>query len=225
MEEKKKSRKGLAAVLIVLAVLVGGIAAVAGLALNDPYADAVSAGVQPDTTVRKLMDAVLTGDPVTLTREEVNGLIAEKLAELPAGDIQLLDLQCVTTKEGSAEFYAPVSFRGLRLPLSAQLELGCDGEELWAKVQSVHLGRLPVPTQWMLAALKSVAPPEVSIVEEKISMPSSFFDENILGGSVGLTVQSLSVTDTGFLVDVTGNLDRLEEGIRQKLSDFLRGSY
>lgn len=225
MEEKKKIRKGLAAVLIVLAVLVGGIAAVAGLALNDPYADAVSAGVQPDTTVRKLMDAVLTGDPVTLTREEVNGLIAEKLAELPAGDIQLLDLQCVTTKGGSAEFYAPVSFRGLRLPLSAQLELGCDGEELWAKVQSVHLGRLPVPKQWMLAAIKSVAPPGISIVEEKISMPSSFFDENILGGSVGLTVQSLSVTDTGFLVDVTGNLDRLEEGIRQKLSDFLRGSY
>lgn len=225
MEEKKKSRKGLIAVLVVLAVLIVGIGATVGLALSDPYAKAVSAGVQPDTTVRKLMDAVLTGDPVTLTRDEVNGLIAEKLAGLPAEGMQLLDLQCVSTKEGCAEFYAPVSFRGLRLPLSAQLELGCDGEELWAKVQSVHLGRLPVPTQWMLAALKSVAPPEVSIVEEKISMPASFFDENILGGSVGLTVQSLSVTDTGFLVDVTGNLDRLEEGIRQKLSDFLRGSY
>lgn len=225
MEEKKKSRKGLIAVLVVLAVLIVGIGATVGLALSDPYAKAVSAGVQPDTTVRKLMDAVLTGDPVTLTRDEVNGLIAEKLAGLPAGGMQLLDLQCVSTKEGCAEFYAPVSFRGLRLPLSAQLELGCDGEELWAEVQSVRIGRLPVPPQWMLEAVKNVAPPEVAIVEEKISMPASFFDENILGGSVGLTVQSLSVTDTGFLVDVTGNLDRLEEGIRQKLSDFLRGSY
>ncbi|WP_195985835.1 hypothetical protein [Clostridium sp. D33t1_170424_F3] len=225
MEEKKRSRKGLVAVVIVLAVLIGGVGVTAGLALSDPYADAVSAGVQPDTTVRKLMDAVLTGDPVMLTRDEVNGLIAEKLAALPAEGIQLLDLQCVSTKEGCAEFYAPVSFRGLRLPLSARLELGCDGEGLWANVQSVHLGRLPVPPQWMLEAVKSAAPPEVSVEDERISMPASFFDENILGGSVGLTVQSLSVTDTGFLVDVAGNLDRLEEGIRQKLSDFLRGSY
>lgn len=225
MKEKKKSRKGLVAVVVALVVLIGGIGVTAGLALNDPYAGAVSAGVQPDTTVRKLMDAVLTGDPVTLTREEVNGLLAEQLDELPAGEIQLVELQCISTKEGCAEFYAPVSFHGLRLPLSAQLEVGCDGAELWAKVQSVHLGRLPIPRRWVMEAVKSAVPAEVSIDEERISMPASFFDENILGGSVGLTVRSLSVTDAGYLVEVSGNLDRLEEGIRQKLSDFLRGSY
>ena len=158
-----------------------------------------------------------------MTKEEVSGLLASQVAGLQGGGFQVLDLQCVSVEDGIAEFYIPVSFSGLRLGVSAQFAVGCDAESetIWAELQSVHLGRLPVKTEWVMGAAEALLPAQVSVEGNTLSIPSSFFDEQVLGGAVGVTVQDLRATPEGFLVQVQGNLERIQSSIGQYLEQFL----
>lgn len=223
MDEAKKSKKGLAIGIAVVLFLLAAVGITIGLALNDPYAGTVQAAAQPETVVTKLAESLLTGEPAVLTKEEVSGLLASQVAGLQGGGFQVLDLQCVSVEDGVAEFYIPVSFSGLRLGVSAQFAVGCDAESetIWAELQSMHLGRLPVKTEWVMGAAEALLPAQVSVEGNTLSIPSSFFDEQVLGGAVGVTVQDLRATPEGFLVQVQGNLERIQSSIGQYLEQFL----
>ena len=217
MDETKKSKKGLAIGIAVVLLLLAAVGITIGLALSDPYADTVQAAAQPETVVTKLAESLLTGEPAVLTKEEVSGLLAGQVDGLQGGGFQVLGLQCVSVEDGIAEFYIPVSFSGLRLGVSAQFTVGC----IWAELQSVHLGRLPVKTEWVMGAAEALLPAQVSVEGNTLSIPSSFFDEQVLGGAVGVTVQDLRATPEGFLVQVQGNLERIQSSIGQYLEQFL----
>ena len=70
-------------------------------------------------------------------------------------------------------------------------------------------------------AVEALLPAQVSVEGNTLSVPSSFFDEQVLGGAVGVTVQDLRATPEGFLVQVQGNLERIQSSIRQYLEQFL----
>ena len=223
MEETRKSHKGLAIVVTLVVLLFAMAGTVAGLALSDPYAGTVQASVQPETLVSKLASSLLSGEPALLTKEEVGGLLASQVAGLQGGGFQVLDLQCVSVEGGAAELYIPVSCSGLRLGVNANLAVGCDAETgtLWTQVQSVHIGRLPVRPEWVTDAVEKMLPGTVSVEDGRISVPSTFFDEKVLGGAVGLTVTDLQVTPEGFLVYVKGNTERLQSDFGRYLQEFL----
>lgn len=223
MEKTRKSRKGIVAAVVVVVLLLAAMGAVVGLAFSDPYADTVPAAAQPDTIVPKLASSLLSGEPALLTKEEAGGLLAAQAAGLQGGGFQVLDLQCVSVADGTADFYLPVSYAGMRLGVSAHFEIGSNPEDgtIWADLQSVHLGRLPIKPEWAMRAAEQALPEIVAAEGTRLSVPSSFFDEKVLGGAVGLTVTGLQATSEGFLVTVKGNTDRLESGLGQYLQEFL----
>ena len=200
MEETRTSHKGLAIAVTLVVLLFAMAGTVAGLALSDPYAGTVQASVQPETLVSKLASSLLSGEPALLTKEEVGGLLASQVAGLQGGGFQVL-----------------------RLGVNANLAVGCDAETgaLWTQVQSVHIGRLPVRPEWVTDAVEKMLPGTVSVEDGRISVPSSFFDEKVLGGAVGLTVTDLQVTPEGFLVYVKGNTERLQSDFGRYLQEFL----
>ena len=223
MEQQKKRKKiwiAMGSILVFLLIVLG---TVVGLALSDPYSGTVKAAAQPENVVAKLADSLLSGESTLLTKEEVSGLLAAQVTNRQGGGFQILDFQCVSTGNEDAEFYIPVSRGGLHLAVSARMKVGCDtaNQTLWAEVQSVKLGRLPIKAEWAMSAVRKLLPDTVTVEGNKISVPSSFFNDRILGGTVGLTVTGLQTAPSGFLVQVTGNTERLQNNFEQYLQGFL----
>lgn len=223
MNETRKSRKGVAIGITFILLFLVAVGVTIGMAVSDPYEDTVQATAQPETVVPKLAKSLLTGEPALLTKEEVSGLLSSQVAGLHGGGFQVLDLQCVSVEDGAAEFYIRVSYSGLRLGVSARFTVGCDteAETIWAELQTVHLGRLPIKAEWVLEIAKNLLPSEVKVEGKRLSVSDSFFDETVLGGAVGLKVQDLRVTPEGFQVQVQGNLERIQSHLGQYLEQFL----
>ena len=207
MNETRKSRKGVAIGITLILLFLAAVGVTIGMAVSDPYEDTVQATAQPETVVPKLAKSLLTGEPALLTKEEVSSLLSSQVAGLHGGGFQVLDLQCVSVEDGTAEFFT----------------MGCDteAETIWAELQTVHLGRLPIKAEWVLEIAKNLLPSEVKVEGKRLSVSDSFFDETVLGGAVGLKVQDLRVTPEGFQVQVQGNLERIQSHLGQYLEQFL----
>ena len=153
----QKKHGALTAVLVILAVLLVAVGAVSWLAFSDPYAGRGLENTQPsDNLPKTFLKTALVKEESSFSKDEVNGYLAYLFQKNEAGKstgaIQPQAIAIADASGGNADLYIPVVFRGKRLGVSLNVTPSLDpsAERLLFRVNSVHVGKLPVPVEWTL---------------------------------------------------------------------------
>lgn len=215
MKTTQKRSKTPVIVISVFVFLLAAAGIAFGLALNDPNPPIVPSG-QTDSIAVKLIHAAVTGDPARLSEEEVSALASHKLAR--GGKVQGVRLSI--NDNHTVNVYLPVAYKGLRLGFSAVVLPGWDStaKQMTATVQSVRIGRLPVPPRWFLSRVKKEAPQGLTVQGNRILISSSLLGGIPLTDNHVAYINGLSVSDHVFLVNVTADLN----GLKNYLENFLK---
>ncbi len=212
--QKRSEKKPLFIVLSVFAGILIVIGILTALMLSDPNRSTGTAA-KTDTVIAKLGVAAISGEPAVLTAEEVNGLLAEKFPPQPP--------RCYINPDNTVGVYLPVNYKGIHLGVIANFTLGFDSsrEQITADIHSVQVGRLPVQPKLALNLLKGKFPQGVTAAGSVVSADMSLFSTQVFGDVVGLQVSGAAVTGRNFVLNVTGNADKLKEFIVQTLPNYL----
>lgn len=154
---KKQGSKALTAVLIVLAVLLAAALVVTGLAFSDPYASkGIENTVPSDTLQKKFAQNAIARKDSSFSTDDVNSWLAYLFrkpdAKTGSGSVQLEDIAIVGASGDSADFYLPTLFHGKKLGVILNITPSLDAPsgKLLFRVNSAHVGRLPVPVGLVL---------------------------------------------------------------------------
>lgn len=99
---------------------------------------------------------LLTGEPVTLTQEEINSFAAYHLSDIQSylqkSDFQPNLIYLTFPQEDTVSAYTPVTWRGKSLGVTSQSQVTADLEkkQLRIEVQQVRLGRLSISPNFFL---------------------------------------------------------------------------
>ncbi|MCY1712736.1 hypothetical protein [Caproiciproducens galactitolivorans] len=216
MKTTQKHSKTPAIVISVFVFLLAAAGIAFGLALNDPNPPLVPSG-QTDSIAVRLIHAAVTGEPARLSEEEVSALVSHKLAR-DGGKVQ--GVRFSINDNHTVNVYIPAAYKGLRLGFSAVVSPGWDStaKQMTAAVQSVRIGRLPVPPRWFLSRVKKEAPQGLTVQGNQIRIPSSLLGGIPLTDNHVAYINGLSVSDHVFLVNVTADLN----GLKNYLENFLK---
>ncbi len=212
--QKRSGKKPLFIVLSIFAGILIVIGILTILMLSDPNRNMAPAA-KSDTVLAKLGVAAISGEPARLTAEELNGLLAEKLpSQAP---------RCYINPDDTVGVYLPVNYKGIHLGVISNFTIGYNTsqEQIFAEVHSVQIGRLPVQPALALNLLKGNLPEGVTVNGNVIRADMALFSTQIFGDMVGLQVSGLEVTGRYFVLNVTGNADKLKEFIVQTLPGYL----
>jgi hypothetical protein len=161
----KKENGAITAVLVILAVLLAAVGIVTLLAFNDPYAGRGLESVSPSGELpQSLAKAAISGKEAVFSRDEVNGYLAYLFQKHESdgqhGGVKLLAVAAADASGDSADLYLPVTWRGKRFGVSLNVtpSLDATGGKLLFRVNSARVGRLPVPTDWVLTRVESRLP-------------------------------------------------------------------
>lgn len=153
----QKKHGALTAVLVILAVLLAAVGAVSWLAFSDPYAGRGLENIQPsDNLPKAFLKSALVKEESSFSKDEVNGYLAYLFQKNEAGKrtetIQPQAIAIADASGGNADLYIPVVFNGKRFSVSLNVtpSLDTSAGRLLFRVNSVHVGKLPVPVGWAL---------------------------------------------------------------------------
>lgn len=213
--KKRSTKKPLFIVLSIFAGILILLGILVYLMLSDPNRNTVGAATKPDTVLAKLGVAAISGEPARLTAEEVNTLLAARFDSQPP--------RCYINPDDTVGVYVPLNYQGIHLGVTANLTLGCNSpqQQIFAEVHSVQVGRLPVQPALALRLVKGKFPEGVSVSGNVVSADTSLFSTQVLENTVGLEISGLEVTGRYFVLNITGNAEKLKEFIVQSLPDYL----
>jgi hypothetical protein len=161
IREKRSGARALTAVLSVLAVLLAALCALSWMLLSDPNAGR-SMPKPSDRAVSKVIAASIAGKEAVLTPEEVSGWLNGLLLnhKNPESDVAVTALSVTAKQDGTADVYLPVEYHGRRFGVTMNLSPSYDEAEEQMKfaVNSVHVGRLPVPVSSALDFMEKKLP-------------------------------------------------------------------
>lgn len=216
---QKSGRKPLIIVLCIVVALLVIIGIVFGLALSDPNPPIVP-GTKASAGTAKLVAAVATGVPAHLSAEEVNDILAEKLAK--SKGTKVLGVRLTVNSDQTVNAYMPVNYKGVRFGLNANLTLvSAEENTIAARVNSVQIGRLPANKGWTLSLLQKKLPKQVSLDGDVLRLNTQMLDTYLLQDIVGININSLSTEDQGFVIGVSGNFDKLKDYIQEHLKSYI----
>ena len=210
----KKSGRAVTVFLSVLAVLLAAAAILSWMALNDPNAGrGLDAAAPSDAAVKQLFQSAITGKECSFSTEQTNGLLAYLLQkhnkDKSTSDTEIRAIAVANAGGDWADLYLPVSYKGrnLGVALNVTPSLSPDGAEFVFRVNSAHVGYLPVPAGLMLKAAKSRLPDGFSVNGDEISCMNS-----------SLTLSVLNVTGSLRINDLRMENGRLKIGAKTSLS-------
>lgn len=212
--QKRSGKKPLFIVLSIFAGILIVIGILTVLMLSDPNRNA-GAAAKSDTVIAKLGVAAISGEPARLTAEELNGFLAEKFpSQTP---------RCYINPDDTVGVYIPVNYKGIHLGVISNFTVGYNSsqEQIFAEVHSLQIGRLPVQPSLALQLLKGKFPQGVTVNGDVVRADMSLFGTQMFGDMIGLQISGLEVTGRYFVLNVTGNADRLKEFIVQTLPGYL----
>lgn len=212
--QKRSGKKPLFIVLSVFAGILMIIGILTFLMLSDPNRN-VGTVAKSDSIVAKLGIAALSGEPARLTAEELNGFLAEKFpSQTP---------RCYINPDDTVGVYIPVNYKGIHLGVISNFTVGYNSsqEQIFAEIHSLQIGRLPVQPALAMSLLKGEFPQGVTVTGNVVRADMSLFSTEIFGDLVGLQISGLEVTGRYFVLNVTGNADKLKEFIVQTLPGYL----
>ena len=132
-----------AVLLLVLAALM----VTAGLFLADPDFDGSEPEPAGDDAVLTAAGCVLSGEGFSLTEGQVCGLIAAQLEETPVSWLDPQSLRVRTDGEQRLTVYAPVSWNGLTLHVTAEFLLTADASEKRLTAELTGAAQLAGPAE------------------------------------------------------------------------------
>ena len=211
--QKRNGKKPLFIVLSIFAGILVIMGILTALMLSDPNRN-VAAAAKTDTVAVKLGIAALSGEPARLTAEELNGFLSERFASQPP--------QCYINSDDTVAVYLPVDYQGIHLGVVANFTVGFNSaqEQIFAEVHSVQVGRLPVQPALALNLFKKKFPQGIYVSGNVMRADISLLNAKIFGNLVGLQISGVEVTGRYFVLNVTGNADKLKEFIVQTLPGY-----
>ncbi|XOQ48610.1 MAG: DUF2140 domain-containing protein [Eubacteriales bacterium] len=203
--------------IIMLSVFVFLLAAAGiayALARSDPNPP-LAAAEHADGIAVRMMQAAVTGEPVCLTEEEAGFLLSRSLTR----DKRIQGVRLSINDDQTVNVYVPVLYKQMPLGISAVVAPGLDSasKQITAAVQSVRIGRLPVPPGWFLSQVKKEAPDRFQVQGNTVRMQSSLLSGLSLSNGNILHLSGLSVSDDGFLVNITADMDTLKNYLERFL--------
>lgn len=173
---QKKRHGGLTAVLIVLAILLAAAAILSWLAFSDPYAGKGLENVKPsEDLVQTLAKSAVTGQECSFSTDEVNGYLAYLYQKREAGTVkngaQMQAIAVANASGSNADLYVPVLWHGKRFGvlLNVTPSLEASSGRLLFRVNSVNVGRLPVPVGLALKKMENRLPKGLSLDDDTVS--------------------------------------------------------
>ncbi|QAT50163.1 hypothetical protein EQM14_10510 [Caproiciproducens sp. NJN-50] len=204
MQGKNSGTRLLTAVLSVLVVFLAALCVLSWMLFSDPNAG--KSMPQPsDSAVSKVVAASVSGKEVSLTPEEVAGWLnslIQKNADVKSRS-GLSALSVTAKEDGTADVYAPVAYRGKTFGVVMNLTPSFDSaaDQMKFDVNSVHVGRLPVPVGMAMNLMESRLPSVLSRQGNTLLCDtSSLFRADYAGAAVQLRMTELKLQDRLFLL-------------------------
>lgn len=161
----QKKNTALTIVLIVLAVLIAAFGVVSWLALNDPLAGKGYDNVTPsDSLPKTFIEAAVKQSECSFSKDDVNGYLAYLFQKHNAGtakkNVKLLAAAITGGNGNSVDLYLPVEYHSKRFGILLNVTPSLDKteERLLFRVNTAHVGRLPVSVGWLLQKAESRLP-------------------------------------------------------------------
>lgn len=202
IQGKSRGSRALTAVLSVAAVLLAALCVLGWMIFSDPNAGR-SLPEPSDRAVSKVIAASVAGKEAVLTPEEVGGWLNGLLRDHTnsESDVDLTALAVTAEKNSTTEVYLPVKYRGKAFGVTMNLSPSFDasGEQMEFAVNSVHVGRLPVPVGSALSFLEKRLP---SVLVRKgntlVCDTKSLFRVDFSGASMRLQMTEMKLRDGDF---------------------------
>lgn len=196
----RRGGRAVTVLLSVLAVLLAAAAILSWMALSDPNAGKGLEHIAPaDTLAQTVLKSAAERKECSFSAGEVNGYLAYLLQKSGAGQAKgenrILAAAVLTMDDGAADLYLPVLYQGKRFGVVLNVTPSCDSAagRLILNVNSIHIGRLPVPAGWALSFAKGRLPKGFSVDGSKIFCASPSEKASYAGVSGTLTLSGVKV--------------------------------
>lgn len=192
---RKKRSSALTVVLVILAVLLAATGVVSWLVLSDPYAGMGLERVEPsDALAQTFAKSAVTRKECSFSTGEVNSFLAYLYKKYDMGkekrNIRLRAVAVAGSSGDSADVYLPVAYRGKNFGVSLNVTPSLDASSgnLSFRVNSAHIGRLPVPVDWVLAKAESRLPNGLSRSGNTVSCAAPSLKASLLNVSASVSL-------------------------------------
>lgn len=187
--------------------------------------------VQPSSDlITKGIVAAGTGKEITIQQEELNGFIAylvEQKQPDASAAFRLNSLYLTLgNEEGDAGMYAPCTYKGVDLGITARLHLTFDAEQkqMTAQFTEMKVGRLKVSPKTALSFIRQRLPQGVTVQESALLVDASLLQIQVEQLDTPLQLESFQIREGQVFVRTTGMMDAIERYIKEKLGDALGGN-
>lgn len=187
--------------------------------------------VQPSSDlITKGIVAAGTGKEITIQQEELNGFIAylvEQKQPDASAAFRLNSLYLTLgNEEGDAGMYAPCTYKGVDLGITARLRLTFDAEQkqMTAQFTEMKVGRLKVSPKTALSFIRQRLPQGVTVQESALLFDASLLQIQVEQLDTPLQLESFQIREGQVFVRTTGMMDAIERYIKEKLGDALGGN-
>lgn len=160
VQEKRRGSGVLTGFLSILVVLLAALCVLSWMLLSDPNAGR-RMEAPSDAALGKVVPAAVAGQECSLTPQEVSAWLNSMLQEKGAGGGSEVSAVSVTAgTDGTADVYFPVQYLGrtFGVLMNVTPSFDADAEQMRFAVNSVRIGRLPVPAGWALSRMEGHLP-------------------------------------------------------------------
>ncbi len=221
MQMKKEESKGNRILTIVLSVAAGVLVIfgiLTALVLSTPHAEQINQPVAPSNELtKKVLAGVLSGEECAVTEEEMNAFIDQKLvlnSSLPSVNGALIRRVILSFREdNTADVFLPVVYHNRVYDVSVNLTPSFSGGQLVLRVNTVHVGRLPVNPAWVIPSLKHAMPKAFTLSGTDIRVDGSVFQYSQSGVSAELNITDIRLENRMLKLKVQGKLNTPYFGI------------
>jgi hypothetical protein len=200
-----RSRKALTVFLAVLVVLLAAAAVLTRMLFSDPNAGKGFDKVTPtDTLIKKILQSASTGKECSFSVEEMNGclsyLFQQPEAQENGSKLKIYGAAVSEVSGSSADLYLPVRYRGKNFGVVLNLTPSLSSREdlLVFRVNSVRVGRLPVPLRWALSYTRNHLPRGFSVEGNEITCQNPSIKTSYLSISASVKLSEFKL-ENGFL--------------------------
>ncbi|WP_411676262.1 hypothetical protein [Caproicibacter sp.] len=207
MRGKSAGSRVLTGALSVLVVLLGALCILSWMILNDPNAG-TSMPQPSDAAVSKVISASVAGKEVSLTPEEVSGwlnFLIQKDKNAQSGSV-FTAVSVTAGEDGTAEVYAPVRYGGKTFGVLMNVSPSFDqaSEQMKFAVNSVRVGRLPVPVGFAMDYLEKGLPSLLARKDNTLACnTASLFRVDYSGASAQLRMTQMKLLNQLFVLQFT----------------------
>lgn len=192
VQEKRRGSRALTVFLSILVILLAALCVLSWMLLSDPNAG-TKMEAPSDAALGKVVPAAVAGQECSLTPQEVSAWLNFMLQKKAGSDSAVSAVSAAAGPDGTADVYFPVQYLGrtLGVLMNVTPSFGADAEQMRFAVNSVRVGRLPVPVGWALSRMEGRLPGSLARDGDALV----YSTKTMFGASYGGVSARLKMTD------------------------------